>query len=123
MPTTIQPILITADVERLLAFYRDLLGAHETRRVPDDGPVFFVGLRVDDAELGVVAEKAADPTTAAPRVLLSIDVPDVDGLLDRVTELGGTVLGPPNDMPWGQRVAHIKDPDGNVVNLTTTAGT
>jgi hypothetical protein len=21
-------------------------------------------------------------------------------------------------MPWGQRVAHIKDPDGNVVNLT-----
>ena len=23
-----------------------------------------------------------------------------------------------NDMPWGQRVAHIKDPDGNVVNLT-----
>jgi hypothetical protein len=21
-------------------------------------------------------------------------------------------------MPWGQRVAHIADPDGNVVNLT-----
>jgi len=29
-----------------------------------------------------------------------------------------TVLGPPNDMPWGQRVAHILDPDGNTVNLT-----
>ena len=26
--------------------------------------------------------------------------------------------GPPNDMPWGQRVAHIQDPDGNTVNLT-----
>jgi predicted enzyme related to lactoylglutathione lyase len=118
MPTTIQPILITTDVERLLAFYRDLLGAHQTRRVPDDGPVFFVGLKVDDAELGVVAKDAADAADAAPRVLISIDVPDVDGLLDRVTELGGTVLGPPNDMPWGQRVAHIKDPDGNPVNLT-----
>jgi predicted enzyme related to lactoylglutathione lyase len=23
-------------------------------------------------------------------------------------------------MPWGQRVAHIADPDGNVVNLTQT---
>jgi len=23
-----------------------------------------------------------------------------------------------NDMPWGQRVAHIQDPDGNTVNLT-----
>jgi hypothetical protein len=21
-------------------------------------------------------------------------------------------------MPWGQRVAHIQDPDGNTVNLT-----
>ena len=28
------------------------------------------------------------------------------------------MLGPPNDMPWGQRVAHIQDPDGNTVNLT-----
>jgi predicted enzyme related to lactoylglutathione lyase len=27
------------------------------------------------------------------------------------------VLGPPNDMPWGQRVAHVHDPDGNMVNL------
>ena len=28
------------------------------------------------------------------------------------------MLGPPNDMPWGQRVAHIQDPDGNTVDLT-----
>jgi predicted enzyme related to lactoylglutathione lyase len=28
------------------------------------------------------------------------------------------VLGPLNDMPWGQRVAHIQDPDGNTINLT-----
>ena len=52
------------------------------------------------------------------RMLLSIDVPDVDALLPRVADLGGSAGGPANDMPWGQRVAHIKDPDGNVVNLT-----
>jgi predicted enzyme related to lactoylglutathione lyase len=39
-------------------------------------------------------------------------------LLHRVEDLGGRVLGPPNDMPWGQRVAHIEDPDRNAVNLT-----
>ena len=39
-------------------------------------------------------------------------------LLEHVEPLGGRVLGPPNDMPWGQRVAHILDPDGNTVNLT-----
>jgi predicted enzyme related to lactoylglutathione lyase len=51
-------------------------------------------------------------------MLLSIEVPDVDAVLPRVVELGGTAPAPANDMPWGQRVAHIKDPDGNVVNLT-----
>jgi predicted enzyme related to lactoylglutathione lyase len=53
-------------------------------------------------------------------MLLSIDVADVDALLPRVEALGGTATGGANDMPWGQRVAHIKDPDGNVVNLTQT---
>jgi predicted enzyme related to lactoylglutathione lyase len=52
------------------------------------------------------------------RVLLSIDVADVDALLPRVQALGGSAPGPANDMPWGQRVAHITDPDGTVVNLT-----
>jgi predicted enzyme related to lactoylglutathione lyase len=51
-------------------------------------------------------------------MLISAAVDDVDALLDRVVELGGRVLGPPTDMPWGQRVAHIEDPDGNTVNLT-----
>ncbi|MCO1655026.1 VOC family protein [Pseudonocardia humida] len=117
MPTTIQPIILTTDAERLAAFYAGLLGATETRRVPADGPVFFIGLTVDDAEVGVVADASVD-TTVTPRVLISIDVPDVDALLDRVGELGGKVLGPPNDMAWGQRVAHVQDPDGNPVNLT-----
>ena len=52
------------------------------------------------------------------RMLLSIEVPDVDALLPRVPVLGGTATSGANDMPWGQRVAHIADPDGNVVNLT-----
>ncbi len=51
-------------------------------------------------------------------MLLSIEVPDVDALLPRVAELGGETPSGANNMPWGQRVAHIKDPDGNVVNLT-----
>ena len=51
-------------------------------------------------------------------MLLSIDVPDVDALLPKVEGLGGEAPSGANDMPWGQRVAHIKDPDGNVVNLT-----
>lgn len=73
-------------------------------------------LAIGDAELGLVAEDI--DLDGSPRVLLSVDVPDVNALLPRVEEAGGRVRGPSNDMPWGQRVAHVLDPDGNPVNLT-----
>jgi catechol 2,3-dioxygenase-like lactoylglutathione lyase family enzyme len=83
MPSSIRPIIVTHDLERLLAFYTGLLGAEELTRFPDDGPVFYV-----------------------------------EALLPRVGALGGTATSGANDMPWGQRVAHVADPDGNLVNLT-----
>lgn len=116
-PAAVQPVIITPDLARLQGFYADLLGAEQSLRVPEEGPVFFVGLRIGNGELGIVADSGVD-TGAPTRVLISFSVTDVDHLLERVEPLGGTVQGPANDMPWGQRVAHIKDPDGNAVNLT-----
>jgi predicted enzyme related to lactoylglutathione lyase len=116
VPSSVQAMIITRDLERLTGFYRSLFGADETERAPADGPTFFVGLRIGDSDLGVVS--VADAPEGPQRMLLSIAVPDVDALLPRVTELGGHVTGPSNDMPWGQRVAHVQDPDGNPVNLT-----
>ncbi|MGY0490560.1 VOC family protein [Streptomyces sp. WG-D5] len=115
--STIQPVILTADQDVLLGFYTKLFGAEEVFRVPAKGPVFYRGLRIGDTDLGLVTKD--DPGSgAAPRILLSIGVDDVDAMVGRVEELGGSVTGGPNDMPWGQRVAHIKDPDGNAVNLT-----
>ncbi len=119
MPSTVQPTIVTAGLERMLAFYTDLLGAAETQRVPDEGPVFYVGLRIGDTDVGLVSDEAVARAPAG-RILLSIEVPDVDALIPRVDVLGGAVTGGPTDMPWGQRVLHLTDPDGNVVNLTTT---
>ncbi|RBY84727.1 VOC family protein [Blastococcus sp. TF02A-26] len=116
MPSTVQPTLITRDVGRLLRFYAGVAGAELTDRQPAEGPVFYQGLRIGDSDLGVVAVDNA-PADAG-RVLLSIEVADVDAALARVEEFGGVAPGPANDMPWGQRVAHVRDPDGNAVNLT-----
>ncbi|PZS20766.1 MAG: extradiol dioxygenase [Pseudonocardiales bacterium] len=117
MAATITPVIMTADLERLHAFYRDLLAAEETMRVPDSGPTFYLGLRIGDSPLGLVADDGVEPD-AKQRFLLSVEVADVDALLPRVRACGGHTLGAPNDMPWGQRVAHVQDPDGNSVNLT-----
>jgi predicted enzyme related to lactoylglutathione lyase len=117
LPVTIRPIIVSADLQRLLGFYTDLLGATEVMRFPEDGPVFYVGLELRGSELGLSADDGVSPGDPG-RMLLSIEVPDVDALLPQVEGLGGTATSGANDMPWGQRVAHIKDPDGNVVNLT-----
>jgi predicted enzyme related to lactoylglutathione lyase len=117
MHSTVQPTIITAHLERMLEFYSGLLGANETSRVPEEGPVFYVGLRIGNSDIGVVSDSSVAGAQAG-RILLSIEVRDVDRLLPRVHGLGGEVTGGPTDMPWGQRVAHIKDPDGNAVNLT-----
>jgi predicted enzyme related to lactoylglutathione lyase len=115
--STIQPVIITADQDVLVGFYTKLFGAEEIFRVPAEGPAFYLGLRIGDTDLGLVAKSAPGPGTRS-RILLSIGVDDVDETLARVEALGGSVRGAPNDMPWGQRVAHIRDPDGNAVNLT-----
>ncbi|MGB8943052.1 MAG: VOC family protein [Streptomyces sp.] len=115
--STIQPVILTADQDVLLGFYTKLFGAEEIFRVPEEGPTFYLGLRIGDTDLGLVAKENAG-TGPAPRILLSIGVDDVDETLARVEALGGSVGGGANDLPWGQRVAHIKDPDGNPVNLT-----
>ena len=117
MPSTVRPVIVTADLDRLLAFYTGLFGAREIMRFPADGPVFYLGLAMGDSELGLSSDDGVSPGDPG-RMLLSIEVPDVDALLPQVEGFGGTATSGANDMPWGQRVAHIKDPDGNVVNLT-----
>ena len=119
MPATIRPVIVTADFDRLLAFYTGLFGAVENFRFPENGPVFYVGLALGSSELGLVSD-ATVQSGSPGRMLLSIEVPDVDALLPKVESLGGHGQGPANDMPWGQRVAHVCDPDGNKVNLTST---
>ena len=57
-----------------------------------------------------------------PRHELFVYVEDVDGAVERVPGAGGAVLKPPADMPWGERVGYVADPEENVVSLATAAG-
>ena len=117
MPSTVQPVVVTPDLDRLRRFYAELVGAVEVSRVPDEGEVFFLGLRIGDSDVGLVSNPSVS-TGRSGRLLLSIGVDDVGALVPRIPALGGTVTGGPNDMPWGQRVLHAEDPDGNGLNLT-----
>ena len=115
--SAIEPALSTSDLERLSAFYAEVFGAEETMRVPGRKGPFFVTLGFGDATLTLVDHKSG--AQAAPgRVVLAVFVENVDDLLPRVKAAGGKLHGKAKDMPWGHRVAHVDDPDGNPINLT-----
>ncbi len=117
MPDTVRPIIVTGDIGRMERFYTGLFDAEVLERYPDDGPLFYLGLRVGDSPLGLSADSDVSPGDPG-RILLSIEVPDVDAALARIAALGGEAGSGATDMPWGQRVAHVRDPDGNALNLT-----
>ncbi|MFD2078883.1 hypothetical protein SAMN05421678_12276 [Actinopolymorpha cephalotaxi] len=116
----VQPVLRTNDIERLGSFYTELFGAKEELSVPGRKGPFFVTLRFGDASVCLVADKrGADAEPARVTVaVFAVFVENVDELLPRVKPAGGEVHGKAKDMPWGHRVAHICDPDGNALNLT-----
>jgi lactoylglutathione lyase len=49
---------------------------------------------------------------------ISAYVDDLDEAVARAATSGVETLTEPVDMPWGERVAWIVDPDGNLVMLT-----
>jgi lactoylglutathione lyase len=45
-------------------------------------------------------------------------VPDVDAVVARLRAGGHAALVGPVDQPWGERLAYVRDPEGNTVMLT-----
>jgi uncharacterized glyoxalase superfamily protein PhnB len=42
-------------------------------------------------------------------------VPDLGAALEAAPAAGGEVVVPAQDMPWGERVAYLRDPDGTML--------
>jgi lactoylglutathione lyase len=118
------PVIFATQVSTTAAFY-ERLGFIRHFRLPTDGEPGYVGLRRGDHELAVVdAQWPADQYGRAvgdgARFEMFIYVDDVDRAVEQLREQV-TVLREPADMPWGERVAYVTDPDGNPVALAATS--
>ena len=119
-------MVYAADVAASAGFW-ERLGFQRFYQLPADGVPGYVGLRRGDSELAVVAQDWASDQYGlrpgdGPRFEMFVYVEDVDGLVPRLRADGVTVLRDPADMPWGERVAAIADPDGNPVSLANEDG-
>lgn len=120
--TSLFPILLTRDLPRLVAFYTEALGAVVGFTYADDGEDVYVSLDVGPASLGIGRDATVPAASAPDRITLWFYVDDVDEAFGRATAAGAVVVEEPTDRPWGERVAMVRDLDGNLVNLGAAAG-
>ena len=104
------PIFHTADLERAVSFYRDRLGFDERYRLEDR----FAAVGLGPLELGLTPVEKLEP---AGRVSLWLYCDDVDAEIDALRVAGVEVSREPADMDWGERMAAVRDPDGNEILL------
>lgn len=111
-------VIYSRSVTDSLRFY-SALGFKESFRLPPEGEPGYVSLRRGEAEMGIVdAQWPGDQLDISmgkdPRFELFVYVDDVDAA---AAELRGALMREAQDMPWGERIAYVRDPDGNPVAL------
>jgi predicted enzyme related to lactoylglutathione lyase len=115
---TLFPILRTRDLPRLVAFYEQVFAASVHYRFEDDGREVYVALAVGNGTIGIGFEPDVTP---GDTVAVWLYVDDVDDSYARAIEAGAPSVAEPADMPWGERVAQIRDADGTLLYLGAAA--
>ena len=117
-----------SEPERLVEFYSELLGW----RFQQYGEQSYWTIDTGEGAIGNVAGSAGHginggltqregprPEPGAPvngcNIVVGVD--DVDGLMRRALELGGTEAVPATDWPGIGRGGYLLDPDGNVFGI------
>ena len=115
---TFIPMRSYPDIDAAVTWLRDVLGAREHLRVPQQR----VQLTIGTGAMVVAAwDAAAVPATGGrPPAVLMVRVPDVHAAYARALALGATGLTPPADHADGERQASVRDPAGHAWTLTQT---
>ncbi|MET0693489.1 MAG: VOC family protein [Propionibacteriaceae bacterium] len=121
MFTSMFPILSSRDLPRLLQFYVEALDAQETYRFPADGDAFFVSVDVAGQHLGIGFDPEAPAVEAKQRGALCFYAYSCDEAVELLRAAGATVVNEPSDTEWGERVAQVLDPDGNLLHVGQAA--
>ena len=115
--------LLVNDIEACRSFYKDKLGFKEQLAVVEGIYYEFVAgdcmlalykrdLMESVAGVAMVGEKVAD------KVALTFEVPDVDAAYKALRAKGIEFVTEPHDQEtWVLRVAHLRDPEGNLIEI------
>jgi uncharacterized glyoxalase superfamily protein PhnB len=114
------PSLTVNDLEKSLAWYRDVLGFGVEETWKDDGKVVGVSLRAGDVSFMIGQDdwkKGRDRKKGEGFRMFCMTKKSVDDLAKRIEAKGGRLDQGPTDEPWGVRDISLTDPDGFKITI------
>ncbi|AQY20530.1 VOC family protein [Streptomyces chattanoogensis] len=115
--------LLVADFRTSYRFYRDVLGL-KPQFEAEGGP--YAKFLCDSGSAGIALQERADMAEVIGelgtepdgyRSLVVLRVEDVDAYCAEITGRGAVLVHGPGPMTDRMRVAHLKDPEGNLLEL------
>lgn len=118
--------LFVTDMEKMVTFYRDVIGMETDWNGAVNAELSSGGMRLimfgrRDFEQ-MTSRQYTYPSGLNGTLELSFDLPhfeDVDKEYERITKAGAASVFPPTDEPWGQRTCYISDPEGNLIEISS----
>ena len=113
--TDVAPGITANDLEKSLAFYRDVVGFAVEERWEKDGKLAGVSLRAGKVVFMIGQDdwqKGRDRKKGEGFRLYFETSQDVDAIAKRIESAGGRLDQQPKDQSWGMRDFSMTDPDG-----------
>jgi len=111
----VSPSFTASDLQRSIAFYRDVLGFVVGEEWRANGALQGCEMRAGKVLFMLMQDdfaKGRDRQKGIGTRLYVSTAQDIDRLAAEIKARGGILDQEPTDMPWGQRVFMISDPDG-----------
>jgi len=109
--------VFVTDWDRAIRFYTETLQMPVAYR---DDKIGWAQMATGEGQLAL---ERVDPTDDEGQALVgrfvgvSLQVPDILTTYETLVKRGVDFVAPPEKQPWGGILAHLRDPDGNVVTL------
>ncbi|MGY4514470.1 VOC family protein [Lysobacter sp. HA18] len=111
----VAPYLVVEDAAAQIAFLVDVFAAVErVRHATPDGGIRHAEVAIEES-IVMIGERPGAAMSASVHVY----VPDVDACHARALAAGATSVVEPRDLPYGDRSAGVRDPQGNLWWLGT----
>ena len=120
MPRPIHFEIQAENVERAIAFYRELLGWEFSQWGKEPYWLVKTGEKVTPGiDGGLMPRRGGSPADTQPvnAFVCTVDVANLDAMVKRVTDLRGTIALPRMPIPTVGWLAYAKDTEGNTFGM------